>query len=63
MKMFDTLHTDTCSICGQDSELLGEGVQGMFGAIPVTFCELCLASIVAMVHDLSKGEEDDDMCI
>ena len=34
----------------------------MFGNIPVTFCQLCLDSMVAMVKDLSEGE-DEDMCI
>ena len=59
MKVFDSLHTDTCSICGQDSELIGEGVQGMLGSIPVTFCELCLDSRIAMVEDLSRGEDEN----
>ena len=62
MDMFDTLHTDSCSICGQTSQFMGDGVTGMCGSIPVTFCQLCLDSMVEMVRDLSKGE-DEDMCI
>jgi len=62
MDMFETLHTDSCSICGQNSKFLGEGVEGMFGSIPVTFCQLCLDSMVEMVRDLSGGE-DEDLCI
>lgn len=62
MDLFDTLHTDSCSICGQDSQYVGDGVTGMFGSIPVTFCQLCLDSMIAMVRDLSEGE-DEDMCI
>ena len=41
---------------------MGDGVTGMFGSIPVTFCQLCLDSMVEMVRDLSKGE-DEAMCI
>ena len=59
MEMFETLHTDTCTICGQDSQFVGDGVTGMFGLIPVTFCQLCLDSMIAMVQDLSKGEDED----
>jgi hypothetical protein len=62
MEMFETLHTDTCTICGQDSQFVGDGVTGMFGLIPVTFCQLCLDSMIAMVQDLREGE-DEDMCI
>ena len=60
--MFDTLHTDSCSICGQTSQFVDDGVTGMFGNIPVTFCQLCLDSMIEMVRDLSEGE-DEDMCI
>jgi len=59
MEMFETLHTDTCTICGQDSQFVGDGVTGMFGLIPVTFCQLCLDSMIAMVQDLSEGEDED----
>ena len=62
MDLFDTLHTDSCSICGQDSQYVGDSVTGMFGNIPVTFCQLCLNSMIEMVRDLSEGE-DEDMCI
>ena len=62
MDLFDTLHTDSCSICGQDSQYVGDSVTGMFGKIPVTFCQLCLNSMIEMVRDLSEGE-DEDMCI
>ena len=41
---------------------LPKGVTGMFGNIPVTFCQLCLNSMIEMVRDLSEGE-DEDMCI
>ena len=57
--MFETLHTDTCTICGQDSQFVGDGVTGMFGLIPVTFCQLCLDSMIAMVQDLREGEDED----
>jgi|TARA_R110000765_G_scaffold308804_1_gene402362 hypothetical protein len=59
MEMFETLHTDTCTICGQDSQFVGDGVTGMFGLIPVTFCQLCLDSMIAMVQDLREGEDED----
>ena len=63
MELFETLHSDACSICGQISEN-EEGVQGMFGMIPVTFCQMCLDSMVAMVQDLNMGEyEEEDMLI
>ena len=62
MDLFETLHTDSCSICGQNSQFVGDGVTGMFGNIPVTFCQLCLDSMIEMVKDLSEGE-DEDMCI
>lgn len=59
MVMFETLHTDSCTICGQDSHFVGDGITGMFGLIPVTFCQLCLDSMIAMVQDLSEGEDED----
>ena len=31
----------------------------MFGLIPVTFCQLCLDSMIAMVQDLREGEDED----
>jgi len=62
MELFETLHTDSCSICGQNSQFMDDSVTGMFGNIPVTFCQLCLDSMIAMVQDLSGGE-DEDMCI
>ena len=59
MDMFETLHTDSCTICRQDSQFVGDGVTGMFGLIPVTFCQLCLDSMIAMVQDLREGEDED----
>ena len=58
MNLFETLHSDACSICGQIYE--GEdAVEGMFGILPVTFCHMCLDSMVEMVRDLTEGEDED----
>ena len=60
--IFESRHTDSCTICGQSSEYVGDGIMGSFGSMPVTFCQLCLESIVAMVRDIS-GEDDENMYI
>jgi len=58
MELFETLHSDECSICGQTEHEEGEGIQGMFGMMPVTFCQICLNSMVLMVQDLIEGEDE-----
>ena len=49
MNLFENLHSDACSICGQTEHEEGEGVQGMFGMMPVTFCQMCLNSMAEMI--------------
>ena len=58
MNLFENLHSDACSICGQTEHEDGEGVQGMFGMMPVTFCQMYLNSMVAMVQDITEGEDE-----
>ncbi len=38
-----------CSICGSDMDLEGRGgIAGVFGIIPVAFCEWCYSSLTDM---------------
>ena len=56
--------TDKCNVCSVEFSLRDEGgINGFFGAIPVTFCPTCLACMVDMAEQLSDyyeeaGEDD-----
>ena len=39
---------DNCCICAGEFDPECGGVQGYFGAIPVTFCEWCYSSVIDM---------------
>ena len=58
MNLFENLHSDSCSICGQIEHEEGEGIQGMFGMMPVTFCQMCLNSMAEMIKDITEGEHE-----
>jgi|TARA_R110002074_G_C12110338_1_gene625975 hypothetical protein len=54
-----------CSICDNEYDETCGGVQGLFGVMPVTFCEWCYSSIIDMAShhieadELGEEEEED----
>ena len=48
---------ETCSVCGADFDLIGEGgVRGDFGILPIGFCPTCLSCMLDMAEQMGVGQ-------
>ena len=50
-----------CSICNDDYDESCGGIQGLFGVMPVTFCEWCFSSIYDMVEQDIRDNVREEM--
>jgi len=47
-----------CEICSYEVNVNAGGISGNIGRLPISFCSMCISSIIGMLVDKSEKEEE-----